>query len=483
MSFHIVLGVAECVPFVKTGGLADFAGAFGEVLASKGQKVSIVLPGYSLIDKEKFGFENIEFQFTIPISDKNVTGTVMKCSISENLDVYLICNDNYFNREGLFTENGKVYEDNAERFLFFSKGILELCVKLGNVNVLHMNDWHTAIGLFYLKEFYKKTGRLQNVGSVLTIHNLGYQGMFWHYDMHLLNVGWQYFTPQHLEFHDHINYLKSGIVHADRLVTVSPSYANEIQSEEFGFGMEGILSSRREHLYGVLNGVDYKVWHPWKDKLIPQRYSKNRFNEKQINKFKLMEQFNLAFKYESPLVTMVSRFDVQKGFDLILPVFDMLMDLGINLLIVGSGDKKYGAFFKEMENKYKGSFAVFNGYSEELAHSVYAGGDIYLMPSKYEPCGLSQLYAMKYGNVPVVRNVGGLKDTVFDVSEGVHKATGFKFDYYSPYSLFETVKKADSLYVHDRDSFNKIALNGMNTKFTWTKAINKYMKIYQEVLK
>lgn len=482
MPEHIVVGVAECVPFVKTGGLADFAGAFGEVLANSGKHVSIVLPGYSLIDKEKYHFETIDFSFTIPISNKNVSGTVMKSSMGENLDVFLICNDEYFNRKGLFAEEGKVYEDNAERFLFFSKGILELCVKLGNVNILHMNDWHTAIGLFYLKEFYKKTERLQNVGSILTIHNLGYQGMFWHYDMHLLNVGWQYYTPEHLELNDHINYLKSGIMHADKIVTVSPTYANEIQESEFGFGMENIFSSRREDLYGVLNGVDYKVWHPWKDKFIDQKFSKKTFEKKQVNKFKLIEKFGLEFKYDSPLITLVSRFDVQKGFDLILPVFDMIMELGVNFLVVGTGDKKYSEFFEKMEQKYKGSFALFNGYSEKMAHKVYAGGDIYLMPSKYEPCGLSQMYSMKYGNVPVVRNVGGLKDTIVDISKGVHEATGFKFDYYSPYSLYETIKKAVSLYVHDRESFDKIALNGMDTKFTWSKAVKEYLKIYNEVI-
>lgn len=482
MGEHIVLGVAECVPFVKTGGLADFAGAFAEVLAKSGKRVSVVLPGYSLIDKEKYKFEKLNFKFTVPISDKNVIAYVMKAKMDENLDVYLICNDNYFKRDGLFAENGKAYKDNAERFLFFSKCILELCVKLGNVNILHVNDWHTSISLFFLKEFYQKTGRLQNLKTVLTIHNLGYQGMFWHYDMHLLNVGWQYYTPEYLEMNNHINYLKSGVLHADKIVTVSPTYANEIQEEEFGFGMEGIFSERREDLYGVLNGVDYSVWHPWKDKLIEQRYSKNSFEKKQINKFKIMEKFDLEFKYESPLITMVSRFDVQKGFDLILPVFDMIMDLGVNFLIVGTGDPKYGDFFKMMEKKYNGSFAVFNGYDEKLAHNVYASGDLYLMPSKYEPCGLSQMYAMKYGNIPVVRNVGGLKDTIVDVSKGVDVATGFKFDYYSPYNLYETLKKAVSLYIHDRESFERIALNGMDTKFTWTKAVKEYIRIYNSVM-
>jgi len=477
---NILYGVAEYFPLVKTGGLGDAAGAFTSTLSKK-HKVSVVLPGYSKIDRKQYGFKKIEnLKLSIPIGEKEVEGFVEKAEINENLTIYLICNDGYFNRENLFGDGITPYKDNAERFLFFSRGILELACYLKKIDVIHLNDWHTAIGMFYLKEFYKKMGKINpQTKSVFTIHNLGYQGIFWQYDMYLLNIDWKYFNPEGLEFYNHINYLKSGILYSDIITTVSPTYAKEIQTPEFGFGLDGVLRKRSKDLYGILNGVDYSVWHPWRDKLIPFKYNRKTFEKKLKNKIHVQKELGLEIKPEKPLLVMVSRLSEQKGIDLITPVFDMLVELGVQIIILGTGDKKYIDFFNWKEHQFKGTVVGYMAYDEAVAHKLYAAGDIYLMPSKYEPCGLSQMYAMKYGTVPVVRNTGGLKDTVIDIEEGTDKATGFKFEYYSPYAFYEAVRKAVNTYKNDRETFNKLALNGMDTKFTWEKTVKEYLRLYR----
>ncbi len=478
---HIVFGVSEYYPLIKMGGLADFAGSFTEKLAKRGHRISVVLPGYSAINRTAFPVEPAGIQFDIPIGARTVSASVSKINILENLTVYLIENEHYFNREYLFGTGDAGYADNAERFLFFSRAILELADRLGEVDIFHMNDWHTAIALFYLKEYYRKLGKFTGVKSVLTIHNLGYQGLFWHHDMHLLNMGWEYFTPEGIEFYNHINYLKSGIVYADEITTVSPSYAREIQTPEFGFGLDGVLRSRGEHLTGILNGVDYRLWNPWFDHHIASRYSAKFFDRKKANKLALQREMQLAEEPDTPLVTIITRLTEQKGIDLILPVFDMMMELNIQFMLLGTGKNEFEDFFRGAEYRYKGKVVSYLAYNESVAHRIYAAGDIYLMPSRYEPCGLSQLYAMKYGNIPLVRQVGGLRDTVTVVEDGgVENATGFGFEYYSPYMLYETLKKAVELYRENRTVFNRIARNGMAGSFSWSETVNRYLKLYKK---
>ncbi len=476
---HIVFGVSEYFPLVKMGGLADFSGSFTEKLAGLGHKVSVVLPGYSAIDRNRFNVESTGVRLSIPIGKKNISGSVSRVHISKNLTVYLIENEHYFNREHLFGTEDNGYADNMERFLFFSRAILELAENLGGVDILHMNDWHTAIALFYLKEYYQKLGKLTGVKSILTIHNLGYQGLFWHHDMHLLNMGWEYFTPDRIEFYDHINYLKSGIVYTDEITTVSPSYAREIQMAEFGFGLDGVLRSRSDHLTGILNGVDYKLWNPWFDRNIESRYSRKQFEGKLANKLNFQREMGLAEDPDIPLITIITRLTEQKGIDLILPVFDMMMELGIQFVMLGTGKNEFEDFFRGAEHRYRGRVASYIGYSERVAHRIHAAGDICLMPSRYEPCGLSQLYAMKYGNVPLVRLVGGLRDTVTVTDRGTERATGFGFEYYSPYTLYETLKGAVALYRENREAFRKIARNGMKQNFSWSETVKHYLKIYR----
>ncbi len=478
---HVMLGVSEYYPLVKVGGLGDFAGSYARCLARKGQRISVALPGYASLDRSRYPVEDTGIRLHVPISDREVSASVSRMRTGENLDIYLVEHAGYFDRPELFGNGDKPYPDNAERFLFFSRCILELLKELGDVDILHVNDWHTAIALFYLEEYYRKLNLLEHVRTVLTIHNLGYQGMFWHHDMHLLNVGWQYFTPDKLEFYNHINYLKSGIIYADAITTVSPTYAAEIQTPELGFGLDGVLRSRSENLSGILNGVDYREWNPWTDKCIPARFSPKRMNGKDKCKQALLAEMGLESDPDRPLITMVSRLADQKGMDLVLPVFDMIMDLDVQFLLLGSGKRELEDAFRSMEARYRGRAASWIGYDECVARRVYAGGDLFLMPSRYEPCGLSQLYAMKYGNVPVVRMTGGLRDTVTDLDEGPDRATGFGFEYYSPYMLYETIQNAVTVYREDRSSFNRIAVNAMEADFSWDRTVSEYLALYRRL--
>lgn len=479
---HILLGVSECYPLVKVGGLGDFAGSFAKHLARAGHTVSVVLPGYSTINRETYPCDDTGMRFSIPISDREVNARVSVHPMDDRFNIYLVENEHYFCRDHLFGTAERAYPDNAERFLFFSRALLELAEALETVDILHVNDWHAAMSLFYLNEYYRKLGRLQDVRSVLTIHNLGYQGMFWHHDMHLLNMGWDVFTPDKIEFYNHINYLKSGIVYADAITTVSPTYAMEIQTPSFGFGLDGVLRSRADRLTGILNGVDYGEWNPWRDKGLMARFSANSFEKRNANKLALQSELGLSVDADMPLITMVTRMTEQKGLDLVLPVMDMILDTGVQFAILGTGSAGQEDAFRAVEHRHQGQAVAWIGYDEGLARRFYGGGDLFLMPSRYEPCGLSQLYAMRYGNVPVVRNTGGLRDTVIDLDEGLDRATGFVFESESPYMLYETVRNAVTLFREDRGAFNRIAMNAMAQRFSWERTIKGYMACYNEIV-
>lgn len=479
---HVMLAVSEYYPLVKVGGLADFAGSYARCLARKGRRVSVVLPGYAAVDRSRYPSEQTGIRLTVPISNREVSAAVTRMRAGDHLDIYLVEHEGYFDRPELFGNGDTPYADNAERFLFFSRCILELAKELGDVDILHVHDWHTAIALFYLEEYYRKLNLMEEMRTVLTIHNLGYQGLFWHHDMHLLNVGWQYFTPDKLEFYNHINYLKSGIIYANAITTVSPSYAAEIQTPELGFGLDGVLRSRSEDLFGILNGVDYREWNPWTDPCIKTRFSPKRLGGKAACKAALLTELGMGSDDDRPLVTMVSRLADQKGMDLVLPVFDMIMDLDVQFVLLGSGKRELEDAFRAMEARYRGRSVAWIGYDECVARRVYAGGDLFLMPSRYEPCGLSQLYAMKYGNVPVVRMTGGLKDTVTGLDEGPDRATGFGFEYYSPYMLYETVQNAVTLYREDRETFRRITVNAMERDFSWERTVREYLTLYRKLV-
>ncbi len=389
-----------------------------------------------------------------------------------------------YDREYLYGSPEKDYEDNAERFVFLTRAALEMAA-LGSVHydLFHSHDWQGALTPVYLRTLYAGVPGLEESASVMTIHNLGYQGIFWHLDMPLVGVGWEFFTPKHMEFHGRLNFLKSGIIFADEVSTVSPGYRNEILTPEFGFGLEGVLNEKREHLTGILNGVDYQIWNPATDSLITANYSPQDLSNKAACKADLQKIAGLPVRADIPVITMVSRLSNQKGIDLLQGIIPSLIEHDINLVLLGTGESRYQKSFTEIAYKYPDKVAVFMRYDYTLAHRIFAGGDMMLAPSRYEPCGINQLYALKYGSVPIVRTTGGLKDTVEEFDPQTDSGTGFKFEDPEASELESTLLKALKVYKEDPDSWKKLMLRGMNKDFSWKRSAVEYAKLYEKAIR
>ncbi|MBI5606868.1 MAG: glycogen synthase, partial [Deltaproteobacteria bacterium] len=372
--------------------------------------------------------------------------------------------------------------DNAERFIFFSRAVLELCLALNlKPDIIHCNDWQTGLIPVYLKTLYADTPSLRSTASLFTIHNLGYQGLFWHYDLHLTGLGWELFTPRALEFFGKLNLMKGGIVFADTLNTVSPNYRKEILTPANGFGLEGILKTRENDLYAVLNGVDSQVWDPSKDPFLPVPYTSSNLENKKICKSHLQGLFHLKKKGELPIIAIISKLLDRKGLDLVSQFFPRLMELDLQIILMGQGAEQYQSWAMEMVEKYPGLIGLEMGYNEPLAHQIQAGADILLMPSRYEPCGLDQLYALKYGTIPIVRAVGGLEDTVEDYDPQNDQGTGFKFKEYEWEKLFQTIQRALAVF-RDKPRWKRLIQRAMNQDFSWEKSASQYDALYQKAM-
>lgn len=358
-----------------------------------------------------------------------------------------------------------------------------MCVALDlRPDVIHCNDWQTGLAPIFLRTFFDDHPIFRDTGTLFTIHNIGYQGLFGHLDMHLTNLPWELFTPAGIEFYGKINLLKAGIVGADILSTVSPTYSREIQTSEFGSGMEGILASRSDRLFGVLNGVDYDAWNPEIDQHIAANYGPSDLAGKAQCKADLLEQFGLPEIEDAPLLGIVSRLDDQKGFDILAPVMDDIVGEDCQLALLGTGDAKYHELFEKLARKYPDRVGVKLEFSNALAHKVEAGADIFMMPSRYEPCGLNQMYSLKYGTVPLVRATGGLDDTIVDYTESSSgSGNGFKFAQYSSSALLEKLREARRLYA-DKAQWNRIMQNGMACDFSWESSAKRYVELYQKAV-
>jgi len=322
---------------------------------------------------------------------------------------------------------------------------------------------------------------LMRTGSVFTIHNIGYQGLFWHYDLLLTNLGWEFFTPQALEFYGKLNFLKGGIVFSDAVTTVSRRYMEEIQTPEFGAGLDGVLRDRAGDLYGILNGVDYEEWSPQKDSFIKERYGPEDLQGKRACKAELQREYDLAVAEDIPLIGAISRLDEQKGFDLIAALMEDLMKLGLQFVLLGTGKEKYHLLFENLHRKYPKQVGIKIAFDNALAHKIEAGADIFLMPSLYEPCGLNQIYSLKYGTVPIVRATGGLDDTIKDFNPMNEDGNGFKFKDYSAHSLLEAIQRALQVY-RERTVWEKLMIRGMSADYSWNQSARAYLKVYQDTL-
>ena len=476
----ILFASPEAVPFAKTGGLADVAGALPKALAKLGHEVILILPKYRSVDEKRFPLRPTGMVLKIPISQKVVTGEVYSLDQGPNFRVLFLRRDVYYDRDQLYGTPTGDFEDNAERFTFFSRAVAEAALEL-KPDIIHCNDWQTGLTPVYLKTLYRSSPSLAQAASVFTIHNIAFQGLFWHYDLLLTNLGWELFTPQALEFYGKLNFLKGGVVFADAVTTVSRKYMEEIQTPEFGAGLEGVLHDRRRNLYGILNGVDYEEWSPSKDPYIKEKYGPSDLKGKKACKKDLQREFYLTPNPDIPLIGVISRLTEQEGFDILAEVIENLMSLGLQFVLLGTGEEEYNLLFQKIGQKYPQQAGIRIAFDNALAHKIEAGADMFLMPSRYEPCGLNQIYSLKYGTVPIVRATGGLADTIQDLDPVSGEGNGFKFKDYSSSELLRTVKLALETY-RDKATWERLMLRGMAMDFSWEQSARAYVQVYEDIL-
>jgi starch synthase len=476
---HIAFVASECVPFSKTGGLADVVGALPRALAASGHQVSVYLPRYR--QTKLTNPQTVVSSITVPFDDRYRFCSVVTEGNHSGIDFYFVDYPPYFDRDALYGTPSGDYPDNAERFALFSRAVLEASKILGVPNIFHCHDWQSALVPVLLRTQYVEDPAFRQVGTVFTIHNMGYQGLFPPDILPLLMLPWDLFTITRMEFFGNVNFLKGALVESDYVTTVSRKYSQEIQTTEYGFGLEGVLRDRAATVTGILNGVDYDEWSPQKDKFIAAKYSPQDLSGKAKCKQDLLEAFGVSgADPRLPVIGIVSRFAAQKGFDLISQIADRLAREEMIVVALGAGDKQYEEMFQRLHKQFPQKIAVKVAYDNAIAHKIEAGSDMFLMPSKYEPCGLNQIYSLKYGTVPIVRATGGLDDTIepWDVRTG--KGTGFKFTEYKGEALLLTIREALRAF-RDQSSWQTLMRNGMNKDFSWNASAKEYARVYDRV--
>ncbi|MBI3071327.1 MAG: glycogen synthase GlgA [Deltaproteobacteria bacterium] len=477
----VVLLSSEAVPFSKTGGLADVAGALPIALRKAGFDVVLVTPRYGSVDPAKFRLAKRLKPMSVPLGAKSYDVDTFEGKVGD-ARVFLIDYPPAFAREGLYRDASGDFADNAFRFALFSRSLFELCLTFDlRPAILHANDWQAALALYYLKREFAAHPLFASTRGVFTIHNLAYQGLFPPAVLEELGVGWDLFKPEGIEFWGKVNFLKAGVLFADAVTTVSERYAAEIQTKEFGCGLEGLLQARAGVLSGIVNGIDADVWNPRTDKLIPATYSEVSMTGKGKCKLALQGELGLARDPDVPLIGMISRLADQKGFDLVEAAADWMMAEGVQVAVLGTGEAVHEAAARALAARYPGRFSATIGFNDGLAHRIEAGTDMFMMPSRYEPCGLNQLYSLRYGTVPIVRATGGLDDTVDDVDELGRSGTGFKFHDATGEALLGAVQRAVRAY-SDAAVWRGIVRRGMARDFTWGTSAERYARLYRGLM-
>lgn len=474
---------SEVVPFAKVGGLADVAGSLPKALSvgadEQGNDVRVVLPYYK-------GIEGTEYllDFPVPLAGQSRTCIIKKAKIEavwknqiREVPVYFTANYHYFYRDGIYA-----FSDDAERFAFFCNAVLEMLPHLGwQPDIIHCNDWQTGPIPLLLKTRYGDNPFYRKISTVFTIHNLQYQGNFPRETLKLFALGDEYFKPERLEFYGTFSFMKAGLLYSDVINTVSRTYSQEIQTPAFGERMDGLLRMRSRDLYGILNGINYHEFNPATDPRIHRNYSLNNIEDKKDNKFALQKEMGLPFK-DVPVMGIVSRLVAQKGLDLIDEIAEELMHLDIQLVVLGTGDPYYHKMFETLKSRYPQKIGLHLGFNTVLAQRIYAGADIFLMPSRFEPCGLGQLISMRYGTVPVVRSIGGLADTVTEFNPTTLSGNGFVFTEYSARALYAAIARALKLYRDNPEMWHRLIKNGMSLDFSWARSGVEYLQLYREAI-
>ncbi len=478
---------SEVQPFAKTGGLGDVSGALPTALEALGHDVAVFTPLYRETRLKGFDVQPIDTTLDIRLHDKTTRAGLALAELpGSGVKVYLLRCDDYYDREYLYRTPQGDYQDNAERFIFMCRACLEAIKALRlDVDVIHSNDWQSALIPVYLKTLYAEDDWLKGVATLLTIHNLAYQGMFWHWDMPLTGLAWKHFNWRELEYFGRMNLLKGGIVFADVINTVSKTYAKEIQTREFGVGLEEVLRSRSADLHGIINGVDYSVWDPRVDKLIPQEFSPGAIEGKAECKRALQRAQGLVEDPNAPLIGFIGRLTSQKGLDILTSALPRILDLGCQLVVLGTGEDEFERLVATAAHAYPRQVAVALAFDNALAHRIEAGCDMFLMPSRFEPCGLNQLYSLRYGTVPVVRRTGGLSDTIAAYTpQGLQsgRSSGFVFKEYTAEALYLAVRKAVAVF-RDPPAWSRLVQNGMRQDWSWDRSAREYVKLYGKALK
>ncbi len=454
----ILLASSEMVPFAKTGGLADVAGALPLALEELGEEVIITLPRYKAITDT-------------PFKPQRLKGDISFCVIGKNIKVYFIEKNKYFDRDGLYQDKTGDYKDNLERFSYYCLRALELLKEINfKPDIIHVHDWQASLIAVYLKTRYAQDPFFKSTRTLLTVHNIGYQGLFPKEEFPKLGLDWSVFTMEGLEYYGKINILKGALEFSDLINTVSPTYAAEIRTKEFGFGLEGVLNKRQERLFGILNGLDYKIWNPETDPFIAKNFSLKTLAGKKKNKEDLQKFCHLPAASDTPLLGIVSRLAQQKGFDILAQAIDSICKMNLQMVILGTGDLKYHQILEGMVKKYPSVISLHLKFDDRLAHKIYAGSDIFLMPSRYEPCGLGQMISFRYATLPLVFKTGGLADTV-------NKDNGFVFEHYTKDDLMKSINKAITLYAN-KEKWNRLITNAMQSNFSWEESAKNYLELY-----
>ncbi|MFH1134811.1 MAG: glycogen synthase GlgA [Pseudomonadota bacterium] len=474
---NILFVSPEVFPFSRAGGLGDVSYFLPRALAEKGHRLWVVTPKYRQTEQAGIPLTFLEDNVRVPLSWREKRAQIFSARVSDRIEVFFIGCDELFNRNGLYGNEFGDYEDNAERFIFFSRAVMELAKNMGfRPDVVHCHDWPTGLVPVYLKTLYADVENLSRAASLFTFHNLGSQGIFWHYDFAMTGLGWELFTPEGLEFHNQVNMTKAGLIMADLISTVSRKYAEEVLTPEYAFGLEGVLQARQADTHAVLNGVDYDIWDPAKDPEIVAHYTPDNLAPKAACRNDLCRLFELQDD-SRPIVAVISRLLDRKGFDLISETFTRLLTLDMKMVIMGMGEDKYHALLRDLAAANPDRLGVKVFFDKGLAHRIMAGADIFLMPSRYEPCGLEQLYGLKYGAVPVVRATGGLEDTIVDVKQYPESGSGFKFFDYTPDALFSALADAVNLF-SQKQAWQALMKRGMVQDFSWTAAADEYEALY-----
>jgi starch synthase len=474
---NILLASSEVHPYSKTGGLADMVGALGKALARAGHEVRIVTPLYRGVAEKFPGMRRVDWQFDLPLGTGQVLADLWLLEVEPGLAVYFIDQPAFYRRRGLYLEDHVSYPDNAERFIFFSKCVVHLARYLPwRPGVVHVNDWQVGLVPALMRQ-QRDEGWGTPPPTCLTIHNLAYQGTFPASAFALANLPKDYFTIEGAEFFGQLNCLKAGIAFADVITTVSPRYAREIMTEEFGCGLDGLLRRRQDRLYGILNGVDYEEWNTTQNAFLKHSYSVARMAGKRKSKAELQQELELPVAADVPLFGTITRLAEQKGVDIKLGALEEMLRADIQFALLGSGATAYERAYLSLARRFPSKVAVCIGYDEGLSHRIEAGCDFYIMPSRFEPSGLNQMYSLRYGTIPIVRAVGGLDDSVIDFAEDGARANGIKFREYSARALAKAIRKALALY-QDPGLLQRCRRNGMTMDFSWDRTVGNYLKVY-----